>query len=590
MNNTSFLNYFDKASDLIRNDISNNKFELAGKVVIIKSLLKDSDKFNLSTEEGWQLLLTADKDSVSKAVWEIIHEGSYFKAIPLETLVDLINLSERESVTTLTGKDFSTVISMMTTIRSPLIGYEPSFIPLFINRTKLDKDTQVYANSLATLPMLGDVVDTTDIFFEVLERSSLVYAFAELFSEHVGINFTDIYTQPTFLNKTGQLELFDVGITFPPIANRIQPSEINIIIENDKLSRFGVVSRSAEILAIQHTLSQVDGIVVAFVAQGVLFNNSDKPFREFVISEKKLKEIAFLPSGTLNGAHISTAMLVFDTRGGCENVRFIDLATAGHIEKTRRNVELIGLDELVHKIDSDKNYEGIVTVSCEQIAQEDYALTAQRYALTKEQQQFDELMQKAETSELVELVSFERTPPAFNRSEKGEIPVLEVSFADMDDGYLKTPTKEILVSKRTVNEYDKSFLQPKDIIIATKGGVLGKVALVPDDVPTAGENGWVVSQFALILRLKKTVGISPEVLFIYLRSSLGQKLIARFTEGSSMPTLSLSNLKTLPVIEFSEDDQVKAKSIVEDDLKNINQIQQLKQENEKRYQSMWYLD
>lgn len=591
MKNTSLLSYFDKATDLIRNDISNNKLEIAGKVLIIRELARNHVGIDLSTQEGWKNLQSAEVNIIGEALWEIINDNGYFKAIPLESLVDLIDLANKEKIQNLTGEDFSAIISMMTNTRtSSILGYEPSFMPLFVERAKLDEGSKVYANSLSTLSMLGNVVGKASVYYETLERSSLVSAFRELFKNQVDVRFTDIYNKPTFIDTTGSLEKFDAGMTFPAIAGRIQTREIDSIVNSDTLNRFSVFSRSTEILAIQHTLAQVNGIVIAFVSQGILFNAIEKPFREFIISERMLKEIIFLPSGSLNSTHIATAMLVFDTRGGCDNVRFIDLSLTGHIQKNRRNIELIDVDKLLEKIVADTDFEGIANISYEQIKQEDYSLTAQRYALTKEQQQFNQLIQETNTSELVELVSFERAPPVFNRDAKGQIPVFEVSFADMEDGYLKAPSKETLVSKRTIDEYDKSFLQPKDIIIATKGNTLGRVALVPDDAPPAGKNGWIVSQFALILRVKKNANISPEALFVYLRSPLGQKMIARFSEGSVMSTLSLSNLKTLSVVKFTEEEQTQAKLIVENDLKNIKQIQQLKQEIEQRYQDMWYLN
>lgn len=588
MNNPKLQTYLSEAPKLLRGNLGNHTNEVVGKTLLIKVLLSGSEQFNLMTAEGWQSLMVSSQETVSPAIWHLINEGGYYKSLPADTLVNLVEFADKHGITGLTGEDFSTIISMMAEPFSRLLNYDKSFYPLIIQSAGLKEETIIYSNSLLSLPILGYAVDVCDVSIELLERLAIVYAFEELFPDKVNVNFTDIYTQA---DKNSN-ERFDVGIVFPPLGQRIQADEMKIILENDKTQRFSIPSRSTEVLSIQHSFSEVDGRLVVLVAQGVLFNNMEKPFRKSVVDNGKLKSIIFFPAGSLNGASIATAMLVFDTQAYIDHdsVRFVDLDKAGHIHRHRRIAELVDIDSLLKKINSQEDFAGIVSVSREQIRDQDYVLTAQRYPMTEDEKQFAKVMGKIPTSELVEIVSFERSVPAFSRNEDSTISVWEVTSSDIEEGYLITPSREVKVSKRAIDEYDKSFLQPKDIIISTKGSSAGSVALVPDSVPSPGENGWVANQFSLVLRVKKTAKISAEALFVYLRSPLGQKLLARLNEGTAMATLSLANLKTLPVLEITEEQDRQAQEIVAQDKAMLEQITQLHLEKQQRYHSLWNWD
>ena len=72
MKNTSLLSYFDKATDLIRNDISNNKLEIAGKVLIIRELARNHVGIDLSTQEGWKNLQSAEVNIIGEASFDFL--------------------------------------------------------------------------------------------------------------------------------------------------------------------------------------------------------------------------------------------------------------------------------------------------------------------------------------------------------------------------------------------------------------------------------------------------------------------------------------------------------------------------------------
>lgn len=89
---------------------------------------------------------------------------------------------------------------------------------------------------------------------------------------------------------------------------------------------------------------------------------------------------------------------------------------------------------------------------------------------------------------------------------------------------------ESYFTKETCLENKSVFLANNDVVFASMGvGSLGKVSLFSYD----GDRQFVTDSTLRIYRAKKTSRVLPEVLCVFLQSSIGQELIYRYVVGST---------------------------------------------------------
>lgn len=589
MNKTIINNYVYEASNSLRGFVGENPVDIAIKVLILKVLLSDSN-FVLYTVEGWKALLSSSPNDVSAATWGILNDNTAFKKIAPETLVKIIAIANEMGINKIQPQDFSllTEIQVDNVRSSDCLYYKQGYSELILAMAEINKQSTVYTTSPATLSILGDILPRAkEVTYESFESSYLVQSFKELFKDEVVIEFGDVYHNPKFIQE-GRLQKFDTGIALPPFSMRLNGLDIA---KTDHLGRFNFESRNSESLTIQHVMAHCTDMVVATVPLGFLFKTIEQSFRKYLIKNGLLKTIIFLPSDSMAGTSIPTAILVIDLKGGHDSVRFVDVEMAGFTEKERRAVHLVNVDELVAKINSNENFEGIATISNAAIMENKFDLTTGHYPLSQADKEFNDFLQSREAIPLYKIVNFERALPVTvkNGDDDTAIRLWEASSHDLINDYLQQPIRDIMVAGRALDEFEDCFLQPKDILITTKSSNIGRVSFVPDYAPTIGENGWVASQFVTVLRMKRSSTITAEALFVFLRSEVGQKLLSKFSVGTSVANLPLSSLKNLEVFVPTEDEQAKALDIVQQDIAADKQIQQMIEQKSQRYKSLWSL-
>lgn len=95
---------------------------------------------------------------------------------------------------------------------------------------------------------------------------------------------------------------------------------------------------------------------------------------------------------------------------------------------------------------------------------------------------------------------------------------------------VNTDGVESYFSKETCTQNKSTFVINNDVIFASMGvGSLGKVSLFSCD----GDKQFVTDSTLKIYRAKKTARVRPEVLCVYLQSTIGQELIYRYVVGST---------------------------------------------------------
>ena len=327
-------------------------------------------------------------------------------------------------------------------------------------------------------------------------------------------------------NTMGTLtQNYDVGFSFPPCA-----------------WNFGKGSYG-EIYILKDMLENISGRFCLIFSVGFSFQNGGpEKFRKQIIDEKRLKAVVELPSGYVPNSNISSMALFFDKADDNQNsVMFISLAddTCKDKENSNRNKTVLNdfaINIMVNGLNGQES-ELCRKVPFEEIEKNKYCLTPARYVLSEEGRKAQQQILRGSVK-LGDIAEFYRAQ--LTRPENEGNTFFEVSASDINPvGFVENPGKEILLSK-DVSEL-KNALRKDDIVFAIKGSV-GKVGLVTEE-----HDNWLINQSFVIIRIKNPAW-PVEFVFRQLKSTAMRMYVQSKTIGSVIPSLTMAELKNLPLI------------------------------------------
>ena len=347
----------------------------------------------------------------------------------------------------------------------------------------------------------------------------------------------------------GNQESFDAGFTFPPLDKDMQEQ----IIENMVYS--------------------ITGRFCVIVSLGFTFRlGNTAKIRNEVLDTRRLQAVAELPTGFLPNSGISCAALFFAPKTDFQDsVMFINLSGGEFRDRERSSRMFTVLNspavEILKSGLAGTEYELCKKVSYSEIESGGQVITPSRYVLSAEVQSSQEQILKGSTR-LSEIVDFVRVQVGRKENE-GEI-YYEVTAGDINPaGLVEQPERAIHLSKD--NPALKSQLRQNDLIFAIKGSV-GKVGLI-----TGTPCNWVVNQSFVILRLKNK-DWPVEFVFRQLKSNAMKNYIQSKTTGSVIPSLTMAELRELPLIAPTPHLVEKQKFRHERQIKLVKQIRELQKE------------
>ena len=347
----------------------------------------------------------------------------------------------------------------------------------------------------------------------------------------------------------GNQESFDAGFTFPPLDKDMQEQ----IIENMVYS--------------------ITGRFCVIVSLGFTFRlGNTAKIRNEVLDTRRLQAVAELPTGFLPNSGISCAALFFAPKTDFQDsVMFINLSGGEFRDRERSSRMFTVLNnpavEILKSGLAGTEYELCKKVSYSEIESGGNVITPSRYVLSAEVQSSQEQILKGSTR-LSEIVDFVRVQVGRKENE-GEL-YYEVTAGDINPaGLVEQPERAIHLSKD--NPALKSQLRQNDLIFAIKGSV-GKVGLI-----TGTPNNWVVNQSFVILRLKNK-DWPVEFVFRQLKSNAMKNYIQSKTTGSVIPSLTMAELRELPLIAPTPHLIEKQKFRHERQIKLVKQIRELQKE------------
>ncbi len=347
----------------------------------------------------------------------------------------------------------------------------------------------------------------------------------------------------------GNQESFDAGFTFPPLDKDMQEQLIENLV-------YSITGRFCVIVSLGFTFR---------------LGNTAK-IRNEVLDTRRLQAVAELPTGFLPNSGISCAALFFAPKTDFQDsVMFINLSGGEFRDRERSSRMFTVLNspavEILKSGLAGTEYELCKKVSYSEIESGGNVITPSRYVLSAEVQSSQEQILKGSTR-LSEIVDFVRVQVGRKENE-GEL-YYEVTAGDINPaGLVEQPERAIHLSKD--NPALKSQLRQNDLIFAIKGSV-GKVGLI-----TGTPCNWVVNQSFVILRLKNK-DWPVEFVFRQLKSNAMKNYIQSKTTGSVIPSLTMAELRELPLIAPTPHLIEKQKFRHERQIKLVKQIRELQKE------------
>ena len=375
------------------------------------------------------------------------------------------------------------------------------------------------------------------------------------------IRIGDVLTNPILKEDENILKKYDSIIMAPPLGLGWKDKESQII--NDKYSRFiyglpGVAN--ADWLFILSALKSLkeEGKAVIITTLGSLFRaGAEENLRKKLIGFDYIETIIGFAGGLLTNTAIPCAMMVINMNKSQDMKNKIQFINADEIyENVRRGKRILNDDNINTILDiyrGKNNIDGVSEiVSLENI--EGGNLLPSRYVVKTEFNSSEygkvkiHLDKLNASKKLGEIGTFYRGINVTSKNvqdSNGKYKI--INLADIKDGELDVdllPTYSIENNAR-VEAYK---VEAGDIIISNKGAT--KICIIPEH-----EGDVLISQNFIGIRVKSSY--NPEYIKEFLESPIGEYLIDSRKTGTAVAMINVKDLKEIPIVEMSLEDQNK---------------------------------
>ena len=375
------------------------------------------------------------------------------------------------------------------------------------------------------------------------------------------IRIGDVLTNPIFKEDENVLKKYDSIIMAPPLCLAWKDKESQII--NDKYSRFiyglpGVAN--ADWLFILSALKSLkeEGKAVIITTLGSLFRaGAEENLRKKLIGFDYIETIIGFAGGLLTNTAIPCAMMVINMNKSQDMKNKIQFINADEIyENVRRGKRILNDSNINTILDiyrGKNNIDGVSEiVSLENI--EGGNLLPSRYVVKTEFNSSEygkvkiHLDKLNASKKLGEIGTFYRGINVTSKNvqdSNGKYKI--INLADIKDGELDVdllPTYSIENNAR-VEAYK---VEAGDIIISNKGAT--KICIIPEH-----EGDVLISQNFIGIRVKSSY--NPEYIKEFLESPIGEYLIDSRKTGTAVAMINVKDLKEIPIVEMSLEDQNK---------------------------------
>jgi len=409
-------------------------------------------------------------------------------------------------------------------------------------------DKQVYAESLA------------DEF--IVEVSKII--------DHQNIEFhsTDALESPSYINPDAPhlLKQFDCTLSFPPMGHKIKGD----FYKQDSFNRFKIYKGrgNRDVPYFEHIIAQTSGKAVVLMPVGFCYRAGvELEFRRYLVENNLLEAVIQLPPNLHNGTAIETTFFIVNKHKDNHDIQFINLNQDEFLQKSKRRIAFNDLDEIVDIYLEKKEIENTsVIVSSSVVAANTYSMSIDRYVVSKEASQLKERLASYNMIELQEVAEVRRSQ--MFKDEGEGIEVIELSPSDvLNAGYTVDSKKSKKIGSQE-NKLKTYELQADDILLSTKG-TIGKVGIVGNITKSM-----IASQAMQVIRLNENSSLDPIVLYMYLKSDIGQALLKQLVAGVAMPQVATREIKEFRIPLLSENENRRIVESFNDEMKLYEEIEE----------------
>ncbi|WCP82850.1 N-6 DNA methylase [Vibrio harveyi] len=420
-----------------------------------------------------------------------------------------------------------------------------------------------------------------DVGYEAKSIDTIVKALvrAELLNKSgYNIRQSDPLSNPKFVTHGG-LEQFEHSIAFPPFNLKLGKEA-----PKDLWGRFVEKSSNGYVYQLRHMLAHSQSHVVVCVANSFLTSSvsAEASFKQDMLDKGRLKAVISLPGQLLNSTMIPFSVIVLDKNHDGSSTLMIDAsddsAFTEHLNRGQK--KLTGIDKILDLYHERTESDYSARVTAAQIQQNNMSWMPSRYVMTQEDRTMMRQLADLKMINLADVAEFIRSQ-MLKSEDEGET-FHEVALSNLNEiGHITGELKPVMV-KQNLNKASKQALRKGDILLSSRGTV-GRVGLVEAD-----NSHVLASQVFTVIRIKPYASITPEFLYQYLVSELGQWQIGNLVSGTAQPVLSPKDLKALQIPELSQPEMQKAEKIRAQVVKKHQQLEQLRNEINQLNETVWF--
>ena len=344
----------------------------------------------------------------------------------------------------------------------------------------------------------------------------------------------------------------------------------------DGQRRFGDGAEMSEWAALEYACLSEVGVCAVLVANRILHarGTEETELRKRIIKSGAVRAIVSLPPGALAAEDVPSAIFLFDHT----NHRRRDSTVFCRVDskrdfafspgKLRTHDRRFSAAERVIRALQNPTESWCRTVPHHEIARENYVLQVDRY-LDQEavQPRIDRAARHRQVRTLGDIAAITKAQTLRSSSDTSAIEIHEASPGEFPEhGYICVGRRKRRVDVNDLRRYSAQRIERGDVLLSTKGMIGRTTICAPND------RQFVATPSTTILRLRPGSPIQdPVVLLMYMRSPLFQGQLRTITTGTTIPNVSLLDLRKLPIVIGALQEQHELRSAFE--IQNNLQLQ-----------------